>query len=115
LPECALNLAQAAVYLAMAPKSNRSYRGLRDAQQHIREHGAKLPPDYLRDAHYAGARKLGRGEGYKYAHDEPGAVSDQPLLPEEVQAERFYEPSDRGFEAELAERLEALRKRREGK
>jgi putative ATPase len=112
LPECALNLAQAAVYLAMAPKSNRSYRGLREAQQHIREHGAKLPPDYLRDAHYPGAKKLGRGEGYKYAHDEPEGISDQPLLPEEVQGERFYEPTDRGFEAELAERIERARKRR---
>ena len=112
LPECALNLAQAAVYLAMAPKSNRSYRGLREAQAHIREHGAKLPPDYLRDSHYAGAKKLGRGVGYRYAHDEPGGVSDQALLPEEVQGERFYEPTDRGFEAELAERLEQVRERR---
>ena len=114
LPECALNLAQAAVYLAMAPKSNRSYKGLSAARGHIREHGAKLPPDYLRDSHYAGAEKLGRGEGYKYAHDEPGGVSDQPLLPEDVQGERLYEPTDRGYEAELAERLEALRKRRAG-
>jgi putative ATPase len=98
----------------MAPKSNRSYRGLRAAQAHIREHGAKLPPDYLRDAHYPGAKKLGRGQGYKYAHDEPGGVSDQPLLPEEVQDERFYEPTDRGLENELAARLEDLRKRRGG-
>jgi putative ATPase len=113
LPECALNLAQAAVYLAMAPKSNRSYKGLREAQAHIREHGAKLPPDYLRDAHYAGAKKLGRGQGYKYAHDEPGGVSDQPLLPEEVQRERFYEPTDRGFEAGVAQRLEELRRLRD--
>ncbi len=112
LPECALNLAQAAVYLAMAPKSNRSYKGLSAARGHIREHGAKLPPDYLRDAHYAGAEKLGRGQGYEYAHDEPGGVSGQPLLPEEVRGERFYEPTDRGFEADLAERLEELRRRR---
>lgn len=114
LPECALNLAQAAVYLAMAPKSNRSYKGLSAARGHIREHGAKLPPDYLRDAHYAGAEKLGRGQGYEYAHDEPGGVSGQPLLPEEVQGERFYMPTDRGFEADLAERLEELRRRRRG-
>ena len=78
----------------------------------IREHGAKLPPDYLRDAHYPGAKKLGRGQGYKYAHDEPGGVSDQPLLPDEVQGARFYEPTDRGFEAELRERLDAARRRR---
>ena len=78
---------------------------------HVREHGAKLPPDYLRDAHYAGAKKLGRGTGYKYAHDEPGGISDQPLLPPEVQGERFYEPTDRGLEAELRERLDAVRHR----
>jgi putative ATPase len=114
LPECALNLAQAAVYLAMAPKSNRSYKGLSAARGHIREHGAKPPPDYLRDAHYAGAKALGRGQGYRYAHDEPGGVSDQPLLPDEVQGERFYEPTDRGFEAELRERLRRARERRPG-
>ena len=81
LPECALNLAQAAVYLALAPKSNASYKALWAARGEVRENGAKTPPDYLRDAHYPGAEKLGRGEGYRYAHDEPGAVSDQPLMP----------------------------------
>jgi putative ATPase len=109
LPECALNLAQAAVYLATAPKSNRSYKGLSAARGHVREHGAKLPPDYVRDAHYPGAKKLGRGQGYVYPHDEPGGIADQPLLPEEVQGERFYEPTDRGFEAELQERLKRRR------
>ena len=62
LPECRLNLAQAAVYLALAPKSNASYRGIQRATAHVREHGAKPPPSYLRDAHYPGARKLGRGD-----------------------------------------------------
>jgi putative ATPase len=109
LPECQLNLAQAAAYLALAPKSNASMRGLAAAKRHVREHGAKLPPDHLRDAHYPGAKKLGRGEGYVYPHDEPGGVADQPLLPEEVDGERFYEPTDRGFEAELRERLKRLR------
>jgi putative ATPase len=84
-------------------------RGIAAAKQSIREHGAKLPPDYLRDAHYPGAEKLGRGQGYAYSHDAPGGVADQPLLPTEVQGERFYEPTDRGFEAELARRLERIR------
>jgi putative ATPase len=110
LPECALNLAQAAVYLALAPKSNASYKALSVARAEVRANGAKTPPDYLRDAHYPGAEKLGRGEGYRYAHDEPGAVSDQPLLPAELHGRRFYEPTDRGFEIELGERLAALRK-----
>jgi putative ATPase len=105
LPECALNLAQAATYLSLAPKSNASYVGIRRAGAHIREHGAKLPPDHLRDSHYPGARKLGRGEGYVYPHDEPGGIADQPLLPDEVTGERFYEPTDRGLEAEFRKRL----------
>jgi putative ATPase len=111
LPECQLNLAQAAAYLALAPKSNASMRGLAAAKRHVREHGAKLPPDHLRDAHYPGAKKLGRGEGYVYPHDEPGGVAHQPLLPEEVEGESFYEPSDRGFEEELRQRLERLRRK----
>jgi putative ATPase len=111
LPECTLNLAQAAVYLALAPKSNASYKGLGAARGEVRENGAKTPPDYLRDAHYPGAKTLGRGEGYRYAHDEPGGVSDQQLLPEGLEDRRFYTPTGRGFEAELGRRLEALRKR----
>jgi putative ATPase len=109
LPECALNLAQAAVYLALAPKSNASYKGLSAARAEVRANGAKTPPDYLRDAHYPGAAKLGRGEGYRYPHDEAGGLSDQPLLPEELRGRRFYEPTDRGFEEALGKRLAAFR------
>jgi putative ATPase len=115
LPECAINLSQAAAYLALAPKSNAAVRAIGAASAEVREHGTKLPPAYLRDSHYAGAAKLGRGQGYKYAHSEPGGISDQPLLPEEVQGQRFYEPTERGFEAELTERLAAARRRRENK
>jgi putative ATPase len=113
LPECQLNLAQAAVYLALAPKSNASMKGLSAALRHVREHGAKPPPPYLQDAHYAGAKKLGRGVGYVYPHDQPGGVAGQPLVPEGLESERFYSPTDRGFEAELTRRLEALRKKRD--
>ena len=111
MPECALNLAQAAAYLALAPKSNAATTAIAGAMAEVREHGAKPPPDYLRDAHYSGAKKLGRGVGYTYPHDEPGGVSDQRLLPEALQDRRFYEPTDRGFEEELGRRLEQLRKR----
>jgi putative ATPase len=113
LPECQLNLAQAAVYLAMAPKSNASYRGIRRASAHVREHGAQPPPPYLQDAHYHGAKKLGRGVGYVYPHDEPGAVAGQQVIPDGMEGERFYEPTDRGFETELSRRLEELRRRLE--
>ncbi|MGV1047792.1 MAG: replication-associated recombination protein A [Solirubrobacterales bacterium] len=111
LPECALNLAQATVHLALAPKSNASYEALAAARAEVRANGAKTPPDYLRDAHYPGAGQLGRGSGYRYAHDEPGGVSDQQLLPPGLERRRFYEPTDRGFEAELGRRLEELRQR----
>ena len=114
LPECRLNLAQGAVYLALAPKSNASYAALLRAEQHVRDHGAGEPPASMRSAAYPGAKKLGRGVGYRYPHDEPGALNDQRALPDSVAPERFYEPSDRGFEAELGERLERIRRVREG-
>jgi putative ATPase len=110
LPECALNLAQAAAYLALAPKSNASTRAISRAGAHVREHGAAEPPPHLQDAHYPGAKKLGRGEGYRYPHDEPDAITDQPLAPESVRDQRFYEPTERGFEAELRDRLARLRR-----
>ncbi|MGH2989966.1 MAG: replication-associated recombination protein A [Solirubrobacterales bacterium] len=111
LPEATLNLGQAAAYLALAPKSNASYRGISRAIGHVREHGAKPPPPYLQDAHYPGARKLGRGVGYEYSHDQPGGIGTQPLAPEGLESERFYEPTDRGFEGELGRRLEEVRRR----
>jgi len=111
MPECALNLAQAAVYLALAPKSNASHKGLAAARAEVRANGAKTPPDYLRDAHYPGAASLGRGEGYRYPHDEPDGIAGQPLLPGELRGRRFYEPTDRGFERQLGERLAAFRKK----
>ena len=109
LPECTLNLAQAAAYLALAPKSNAATVAIGSAMRHVREHGAKLPPDALRDAHYPGAKRLGRGEGYEYPHDDPEGISRDSLLPAEVRGARFYEPTDRGAEQELRERLEELR------
>ena len=112
LPECRINLAQAAVYLALAPKSNASYEALLAAEEHVRRNGAAEPPPEIRDGHYPGAKELGRGVGYRYPHDEPGGVSDQRTLPEALGETRFYEPTDRGFEAELTERLKRLRARR---
>ena len=115
LPECALNLSQAAAYLALAPKSNASTTAIGKATAHVREHGAAEPPPHLQDSHYPGAVDLGRGQGYRYPHDEPDAVTDQPLAPESVRGERFYEPVERGFERDLRERLDWLRKRLGGK
>ena len=114
LPECKLNLAQAATYLALAAKSNASYVAISRASEYIRREGASLPPAALRDANYAGAKKLGRGVGYSYPHDEPAGIGSERLIPEGVEDQRFYEPTDRGFEAELSQRLERARKALEG-
>ena len=114
LPECAHNLAQATVYLALAPKSNASYRALGAAREWVREHGAPEIPAPLRSAAYPGARSLGRGEGYENPHDRPGALSDQELMPAAAAGERFLDLTDRGEEAALAERLADGRRRREG-
>jgi putative ATPase len=113
LPECQLPLAQAVTYLACAPKSNASYVGITEARRDVRE-GRVLPvPVHLRDAHYQGAKRLGHGEGYQYAHDEPEGVASQDYLGIE---KIYYRPADRGFEQELARRLEAIRARlREGR
>jgi putative ATPase len=109
LPECALNLAQAAAYLALAPKSNAATVAIGAASRHVREHGARLPPDALRSGGYPGAKELGRGQGYQYPHSDPKGVSDESLLPVDVRGVRFYEPTDRGFEERLRERLDELR------
>jgi putative ATPase len=111
LPECQYALAQAAIYLALAPKSNAAARAIGAARAHVREHGAQAPPAYLRSAgHALAAAALGHGRGYDYPHDRPGHVSDQELLPEGLAGERFYAPDD--AEAALRERLEAIRRAR---
>jgi putative ATPase len=112
LPECAHALAQAAVYLALAPKSNASYVALKRARAWVRENGAPIPPDYLRDAHYPGAKKLGRGEGYDYPHDRSEGTSPQELMPENAAGKRFLELSEHGIEPELRERFERIRRSR---
>ncbi|MCR4410912.1 MAG: replication-associated recombination protein A [Thermoguttaceae bacterium] len=108
LPECQLNLAQAVTYLACAPKSNAATVGIGEALKDVRE-GRLLPvPVHLRDAHYGGAKRLGHGEGYQYAHDQPEGIAAQDYLGVERE---YYRPTDRGFEQELRRRLEAIRAR----
>ena len=81
MPEAQFALAQAAIYLSLAPKSNAAKRAIGAARGHIRDHGAAPPPDYLRSTGYPGAKALGRGQGYDYPHDRPEGVSPQELLP----------------------------------
>jgi putative ATPase len=110
LPEAHFALAQAAIYLALAPKSNASGEALSAARAHIRQHGAQLPPAALRDAHYPGAKALGRGKGYDYPHSHPGNVNDQEHLPEGLEDVRFYNPGD--AEPTMRDRLTAARNAR---
>jgi putative ATPase len=110
LPECTFALAQAAIYLSLAPKSNAAGKALGAARAHIREHGAALPPAGLRSAEYPAARALGRGRGYDYPHDHPGHINDQEHLPAGVENERFYEPGE--SEGALRERLAEIRRLR---
>jgi putative ATPase len=112
LPEAQLNLAQAVVHLACAPKSNRVTVALGLAQRDVREGPRGDVPTHLRDAHYRSASSIGHGEGYVYPHDRPDAWADQQYRPEGLSANRYYQPSDRGHEAVVAERLR--RWRREG-
>jgi len=96
LPEASLNLAQAAIYLARAPKSNASYLALKRASADVREHGNVRPPTALRDASYYG-RRLGRGKGYIYPHDDPTGF-EVDNLPDELKGRRYYEPTGHGEE-----------------
>jgi putative ATPase len=109
LPEASLNLSQAATYLASAPKSNASTLAIGRASEDVRRFPAAGVPAHLRDAHYRGAAKLGHGKGYRYPHDHPGAWVEQQYLPDEVRARRYHEPTDRGSEREIGERLRRWR------
>ncbi len=106
LPECQLNLAQAVAYLACAPKSNAATVAIGEARADVRE-GRTIPvPVHLRDRHYTGAKRLGHGEGYEYAHSAEGGIAAQDYLG--VQRE-YYRPVERGFEQELSRRLIEIR------
>ncbi|WP_288587224.1 replication-associated recombination protein A, partial [uncultured Methylobacterium sp.] len=105
-PEGELALAQAAIYLATAPKSNAVYTAYKAATRTAKEHGSLPPPRTILNAPTKMMRKLGYGEGYRYDHDEPDAFSGQDYWPERLGRQRFYTPTDRGFERRVAERLD---------
>ena len=107
LPEAQLNLAHAVIHLATAPKSNRVTAALGQAQADVRDKPAGEVPMHLRSAGYYGAKKLGHGIGYEYPHDDPRGWVPQEHRPPEVAGRVYYEPSDHGFEREIAERMRA--------
>lgn len=110
LPECALNLSQATIYLASAPKSNACTIAIGRAQEDVKKHPFPGVPKHLRDSHYKGAKALGHGAGYLYPHDFGGYV-EQEYLPEGLPASGrpYYEPTENGVEAKIKARLGRLR------
>ena len=117
-PEGELALAQATLYLALAPKSNAAYLAFKAAGRDAKEHGSLPPPAHILNAPTALMRKLGYGQGYAYDHDVPDRFSGQDYFPDGMGRQRYYAPTDEGFEAELrarAERLDRLRRERGAK
>lgn len=107
MPESQIILSQAAIYVASAPKSNACCNAIFAANESVRSVKTTVPP-HLQDAHYKGCTDLGRGIGYKYAHDYPHHYVEQQYLPDEIKDARFYEPSDNGYEVKIKENFKKI-------
>ena len=107
-PEAQIILAQAAAYVACAPKSNSAVNAIGKAMESVKSRRTSVPV-HLQDAHYPGAKKLGHGTGYKYAHDYPNHYVEQQYLPSEIEGEIFYEPSENGYEREIREYFKKIK------
>ncbi|MPZ94947.1 MAG: AAA family ATPase [Propionibacteriales bacterium] len=110
MPEARLNLAQAVIALALAPKSNAVIEAISGASADVRDGKIGAVPSHLRDAHYSGSKKIGHGKGYVYAHDEPYGIAAQQYAPDIVADTEYYRPTEQGAEAGLKERLARIRK-----
>lgn len=109
MPEAQIILSQAVLYVASAPKSNSAVNAIFAANENVRQYRTTVP-SHLQDAHYKGSKNLGHGIGYKYAHDYPNHYVEQQYLPDEIKNARFYEPGDLGYEKQIKEHLQKLRK-----
>lgn len=109
MPEARILLAQAAIYVASAPKSNRCYLAVDKALENVRTQKIQTIPPHLQDSHYKGAKEMGRGIGYQYAHDFPGNYVKQQYLPDEIQDVQFYQPTDNGYEQIIGNYLKSLK------
>ena len=112
-PEGELALAQACVYLATAPKSNALYKAFKGSMRSAKEHGSLPPPRHILNAPTSLMKDEGYGTGYQYDHDQLDAFSGQDYFPEAMERERYYEPVDRGFERDVAKRLDYWAKLRQ--
>jgi putative ATPase len=110
LPEAQLNLAQAVIHVALAPKSNAVANAIWAARADVQQGLAGPVPKHLRDTSYRGAARLGHGKGYIYPHDDPAGVVEQQYAPEALAGKRYYLPSTHGAEARAAERSERIRR-----
>ncbi len=110
IPEGELALAEAAVYLATAPKSNAVYTAYGRAKKDVEEKGALPVPLHIRNAPTGLMKDLGYGRGYRYAHDYPDALVDQSYFPDELGPQAYYQPTDRGFEGMVGKRLQYWRR-----
>ena len=110
MPEARIPLAQAVTYIAGAEKSNAAYLAIDQAMEDVRKRNCGPVPQHLRDRHYRGAEKLGRGQGYVYPHDYPDAIVKQQYLPDNLMDRTYYKPKLAGKEKELYERLQRVRK-----
>ena len=108
MPEAQIILSQAAIYVATAPKSNSAVNAIFEAMDNVKKMKTTVP-SYLQDAHYGGAANMGRGIGYKYAHDYPNHYVEQQYLPDEIKDEKFYHPSDNGHEKDIKEWMNFLK------
>lgn len=115
LPEGRIPLAEAVIYLATAPKSNAAYNAINSAVADVRAGKLGRVPPPLRDAHYAGAKKLGHGKGYKYSHDSELGVVEQQYLPDELRGANYYQPTEHGNEREVSARWDKLKRIIRGK
>ena len=110
MPEAQIILSQAVTYVASAPKSNAAYMAVSKAMETVKETRTMPVPVHLQDKHYKGAEKLGHGQGYLYAHDYPNHYVKQQYLPDGLEDNRFYEPTENGYEKQIKEHLEFLKK-----
>lgn len=108
MPEAQIILSQAVLYVATAPKSNSAVNAIMAANAAVRAHKTTVP-SHLQDAHYKSSANLGRGTGYKYAHDYPNHYVEQQYLPEEIKDMQFYEPSDMGYEKAIQEHFQRIK------
>ena len=115
MPEAQIVLAQAATYVACAPKSNSAYMAIAEAMQYVEQNPNHRIPSYLQDAHYKGAAKLGHGIGYQYAHDYENHYVNQQYLPDEMKDMRFYHMSENGYEKQMKEHMKRIGADKEGR